>query len=329
MTLIGYHASHEQFAPSELRDLVMLAEQCGFRCAKSSDHFHPWSDRQGHSGHAWSWLGAAMQTSSLPFGIISAPGYRYHPAVLAQAAATCGEMFPGRLWIALGSGEAINEAITGQAWPEKAERNARLAECVDVIRALFAGETVTHRGRVTVIEARLYSRPTVPVPLFGAAVSASTAAFVGEWADGLLTTSGGDIATTREVIAAFRQVAGNDKPVYLQHALSWASTEAEALHQALDQWGPVAAGGEVNWDLRRPSDFDRVARSVGANEINGCLKVSADIGRHVGWLEDLALLGADHIYLHCVGRNQAAFIEAFGGRLSSSGFAGTQGNPHR
>lgn len=114
MTLIGYHASHEQFAPSELRDLVVLAEKGGFHAAKSSDHFHPWNERQGQSGFAWSWLGATMQATSLPFGIISAPGYRYHPAVLAQAATTCGEMFPDRLWLALGSGEAINESITGR-----------------------------------------------------------------------------------------------------------------------------------------------------------------------------------------------------------------------
>jgi coenzyme F420-dependent glucose-6-phosphate dehydrogenase len=113
MTKIGYHASHEQFAPSDLLHYVRLAERSGFQCAKSSDHFHPWSERQGQSGFAWSWLGAAMQATALPFGIISAPGYRYHPAVLAQAAATVGQMFPGRLWLALGSGEAINESITG------------------------------------------------------------------------------------------------------------------------------------------------------------------------------------------------------------------------
>ena len=319
MTLIGYHASHEQFAPSELRDLVIAAEQAGFRAAKSSDHFHPWSERQGQSGFAWSWLGATMQATSLPFGIISAPGYRYHPAILAQAAATCGEMFPGRLWLALGSGEAINESITGEAWPEKAERNARLAECVEVIRALFEGETVTHRGRITVVEAKLYSRPKSNVPLIGAAVTAETAAFVGGWADGLLTTAGGDIETTRGVIAAFKDVAGDRKPIYLQHALTWAETEDEAFQQALDQWAPLAIGGEVNWDLRRPGDFDRIARTIGREHIDRNLKVSSDIDRHLGWIAELAELGADHIYLHCVGRNQQAFIETFGPHVASLG----------
>lgn len=315
MTVIGYHASHEQFSPSELRDLVILAEECGFQAAKSSDHFHPWSERQGQSGHAWSWLGATMQASRLPFGIISAPGYRYHPAVLAQAAATCGEMFPDRLWLALGSGEAINESITGEVWPEKAERNARLRECVDIFRALFAGETVTHRGRVMVVEAKLYSRPARSVPLFGAAVTEETAAFVGGWADGLLTTAGGDSETTRRVIDAFKAAAGDDKPVYLQLALSWAQTEDEAFGQALDQWAPVAAGGEVNWDLRRPRDFDRVGKTVRREDIEQSVRISSDVQRHIGWIAELAELGGDHIYLHCVGRNQRQFIEMFGPRF--------------
>jgi len=123
MTRIGYHASYEQFAPSQLLGFVKAAEAAGYGAAKSSDHFHPWSERQGQSGFAWTWLGAAMQATSLPFGMISAPGYRYHPAVLAQAAATTGVMFPGRFWFALGSGEAINEAFTGLARRRREHRN--------------------------------------------------------------------------------------------------------------------------------------------------------------------------------------------------------------
>lgn len=257
-----------------------------------------------------------MQSTSFPFGIISAPGYRYHPAVLAQAAATCAEMFPKRLWMALGSGEAVNESIMGEVWPEKAERNARLAECVDVVRALFAGETVTHRGRVTVIEAKLYSRPAISVPILGAAVTPATAAFVSTWADGLLTTSGGDVDTTRKVIAAFKENAGDGKPIYVQHALSWALTEDQAFQEALDQWSPVAAGGEVNWDLRRPSDFDRLGKLVSREAIAQCVKVSSDMDRHLGWISELADLGVDNIYLHCVGKNQAEFIERIGPRLA-------------
>lgn len=308
MTRIGYHASHEQFSPRDLIRLVTRAEAAGFSCAKSSDHFQPWSERQGHSGFAWSWLGAALQATSFPIGSITAPGYRYHPAIIAQAAATLGEMFPDRFWLALGTGEAINESITGLPWPEKAERNARLRECVDIIRALFDGETVTHRGRVTVIEAKLYSLPEQPVPLFGAAMTAKTAAFCGSWADGMLTT-GGDLETVRKVVDAFRENGGEHKPVHIQHALSWAETDEEALAMALDQWSPAAIGGEAAWDLRRPADFDTVARLIGEKEIRQSVTVSADPGRHRASIEALTILEPEAIHLHCVGPNQDAFID--------------------
>jgi coenzyme F420-dependent glucose-6-phosphate dehydrogenase len=314
MTQIGYHASHEQFPPSELVRLAVAAEQAGFDCAKSSDHIHPWSERQGHSGFAWSWLGAAMQATSLPCGSIAAPGYRYHPAILAQAAATIGEMFPERFWLALGTGEALNETITGQVWPEKSERNAILAECVEIFRALFAGETVTHRGRVTVVEAKLYSLPANPVPLFGSAVTPATAKFCAGWADGLLTL-GGESDKVREVVEAFRAHGGEGKPIHVQHTLSWDTTEAAALASAIDQWGPLIAGGDVNWDLRRPRDFDTVGKLANADNIGRSVKVSADLGQHAQWLAELAELGVTAIHLHCVGRNQAAFLDAFGAKV--------------
>jgi coenzyme F420-dependent glucose-6-phosphate dehydrogenase len=120
MAIIGYHASHEQFRPGDLLRYVQLAEQAGFGAAMCSDHFHPWSERQGQSGFAWAWLGAALEATSLSFGLVNAPGQRYHPAIIAQAAATLADMFPGRFWIAVGSGQALNEHITGERWPSKA-----------------------------------------------------------------------------------------------------------------------------------------------------------------------------------------------------------------
>src|SRR5688572_20253129 len=123
---IGFHASHEQFPPSELMTLVRRAEEAGFQCAMCSDHFAPFSVAQGQSGFAWAWLGGALATTKLSFGTVSAPGYRYHPAVLAQAAATLSEMFPQRFWLALGSGEYLNERITGEPWPPMSVRRERL-----------------------------------------------------------------------------------------------------------------------------------------------------------------------------------------------------------
>src|ERR671916_144824 len=187
MAEIGIHASHEQIAPSRLLEAMRLAEAAGFSRAWSSDHFSPWSERQGESGFAWSWLGTAMQATSMPYGVVNAPGQRYHPAIVAQAAATLAEMFPGRLSVALGTGEFSNEHITGAAWPDKKVRNARLRECVDVMRALFAGEAVDHDGLVRVDRARLWTLPPEPPPLLATAVSVETARWAGEWADGLIT----------------------------------------------------------------------------------------------------------------------------------------------
>ncbi len=261
MARIGFHASHEQFAPSELLRFVQLAEAGGFDCAMSSDHFRPWGPAQGQSGFAWSWLGAALQATRLPFGVISAPGYRYHPAILAQAAATLCEMFPGRLWLTLGSGQRLNEDLTGVAWPEKAERNARLRECAEIIRALLRGESVSHYGRVTLVEGQLYSLPKTPPMLLGAAVSEATAEFVGSWADGLLTVSGKP-DQVRKVVEAFRRGGGEGKPLFMQVGLNWAPSDEEALAGAHEQWRYNVLGGDVNWELRSPKDFDTATRLV-------------------------------------------------------------------
>lgn len=310
---VGYHASHEQFAPSRLLHLCVQAGEAGFGAAKASDHFHPWSLRQGQSGATWTWLGAVMQACPLPFGTITAPGYRYHPAIIAQSAATLGEMYPGRFWMALGSGEAVNEAITGLPWPEKAERNAVLAECAAIIKALLAGEEVTHRGRVTVIGARLFTRPSLPVPLFGAAVSTDTAATVARWADGLLTV-GGKAEEVRKVIDAFRENGGAGKPVHVQHALSWAASLEEARSEAVHQWRHGILAGEAMWDLRRPQDFDAASDHATAEILEGCLPISDDLGRHAADIAELLALDAT-VHLHCVGRNQEAFIDHFGSKV--------------
>lgn len=313
MAQIGFHASHEQFAPSRLLTLCRRAQEAGFAAIKCSDHFHPWSERQGQSGFSWAWLGAAMQACDLPFGSIAAPGYRTHPAVLAQAAATLAEMFPGRFWLALGSGEAINEAMTGLPWPDKAERNARLAECAHIIRALFDGKEVTHRGRVTVIGAKLYSRPEARMPLYAAAVSKETAAEVATWADGLLTV-GGKVENVAPVLRAFRDNGGAGKPVHIQHALSWAPDRATAMTEAMHQWRHAVLGGEAMWDLRRPADFDTASDAASEAALMDRLPISEDLGRHTADIAALAALDAT-VHLHCVGRNQEAFIDTFGAHV--------------
>jgi coenzyme F420-dependent glucose-6-phosphate dehydrogenase len=314
MALIGYHASHEQFSPSDLLEYARLAEQAGFQAAMCSDHFHPWSERQAESGFAWSWLGAALATTDLSFGVVNAPGQRYHPAIIAQASATLGAMFPGRFWLALGSGQALNELITGETWPTKEERNARLKECVDVIRALHAGETVTHRGRVIVEEARLYTRPEKPPLIVGAAITPETARWVGGWADALITVSK-EIGEMEQVVEAFREGGGDGKPMFLQVQLSWAADEDQARDAAFDQWRMNIFDSPVLTTLRTPAAFDAAAAFVHPGDLDGHIRISAETDRHIEWLSQDIELGFERLYLHNVGPNQAAFIRAFGEKV--------------
>ncbi|MDA0161091.1 TIGR03885 family FMN-dependent LLM class oxidoreductase [Solirubrobacter ginsenosidimutans] len=307
MPRIALHCSHEQIAPSRLLQSIARAEQAGFQGGMSSDHFAPWSVRQGESGFAWSFLGAALARTALPFGIVNAPGQRYHPAIIAQAAASLCEMFPGRLWIALGTGEASNEHITGERWPSKTVRTARLRECVDIMRALFAGDEVSHAGHVIVDRARLWTLPETPPQLLCAAVSEETAAWGSTWADGLATVNA-PVEHLRRMLDAF----GDDGRKVLQVHLSWARTDEEARKIAYDQWRTNVLDPPVCWDLDTPEAFDAASAFVRPEDVASKVLVSADPQRHVAWLQELASLGFDDIALHHVGQELDAFIDTFG-----------------
>lgn len=309
--MIGFHASHEQMPPSALLAAVQAAEAAGFQAAMCSDHLAPWSVRQGHSGHAWTWLGAALASTSLPFGVVTAPGQRYHPAVIAQAIATLGEMFPGRFWAALGSGEALNEHVTGEPWPSKKIRDARWMECASIITSLLSGEVVSHHGHVTVDRARVWVQPSARPPVIGAAVSAATAGLVGGWADGLITVNQ-PLETLRKVLGAFREGGGEGKPVYLQVHLSWEQDEDAAVRTAHDQWRSNVFPPALSWELETPEQFDAAAEFVRPDDVLGSVLTSADLGRHIGWLSEFTELGFDGLFLHHVGQQQDRFIEAFG-----------------
>jgi len=313
--VVGFHCSHEQHAPSALLTHARLASDAGFAAAMCSDHFHPWSARQGHSGFTWSWLGAALEATALSFGTVCAPGQRYHPAVIAQAAATLAEMYPDRFWLAVGSGEALNEKITGGPWPAKDERNARLKASVDVMRALWSGEEVTADGPVRVERARVYDLPRRPPLVVAAALSPETARWAGAWADALVT-----IAAPRDdmraIADAFREGGGEGKPLFLQVALAFAPTDAEAQDAAFDQWRQSALTREQLSDLATPEDFDRAAAHVTRADVVSRLRISSDIERHAAWVAEDAAMGFDGIYLHNVARDhQERFIAACGERL--------------
>ena len=310
---LGFHASHEQFEPGRLLELVQAAEGHGFDAALASDHFHPWSERQGESGHVWAWLGAAMEATDLPFATVNAPGYRYHPAVIAQAAGTLRSMYPGRFRLAVGSGQLLNEGITGTDWPVKDERNARLEECADVMRRLWDGEEVTHHGRVTVEEATLWTRPDSPPPLIGAALSEETASWLAdcEWTDGMITIATPDHEADAGRVEAFREGAP-DKAVYLKVQLSYDEDDEAALEGAHDQWRTNCVPGVVTQELRTAEDFDELGEEIDRETVAENVRVSADLDEHVEWIERDLELDVDGVFLHNVNTNQEAFVEDFG-----------------
>ena len=310
MTVIGFHNSHEQVHPAELLRAVQHAEEVGFTAAMCSDHFAPWNKAQGHSGFAWSWLGAALATTGLPCGVVNAPGQRYHPAIIAQGAATLAAMFPGRFWMALGSGQLMNERITGDPWPPKRIRDARLRECVDVIRALLAGEEVTHRGLVDVERARIWSLPEQQPALIGPVMSVPTARRHADWADGFITINQPH-ETLRELTGAYRDAGGRGRLV-LQVHLCWDPDPDRAKAIAYEQWRTNTFPPPLCWDIDGPEAFEQASQHVPQEAVEGAVRVSSDLGQHAEWIAEYVELGFDEVYLHHVGKEQLPFLDAFG-----------------
>lgn len=318
MRQIFYHASHEQFSPRELLNYARLAEVAGFHGCHSSDHFHPWSERQGQSGHLYSWLGAVLEATQFPIHFITTPGQRYHPAVVAQAIATLAQMYPARICVELGSGEALNEHITGEKWPSKTDRNARLEECADVIRRLLAGDAVNHHGLIKVSDARLYTLPEVLPNLFAAAITEKTSAWAGSWADGLITTHR-PVDQLKKIVHAFRQGGGEGKPVHIKLTFCYDRDEQIAKQQAYDQWRSNCIAPEFLANLRTVKDFDQRSSEVTLEDVMATIPVVSDKEIIFALIEELFELGIDVVVVHNVNRNQTDFIEDFKPILLQSG----------
>ena len=314
MPVIGFHNSHEQIPP---------AQPAARRPARRAGRLHrrdvlgplrALELDQGHSGFAWSWLGAALATTKLPFGVVNAPGQRYHPAIIAQASRRSAEMFPGRFWVALGSGEAINEHITGDGWPRKEVRDARLRECVDVIRALLAGEEVSHdgpghRGPGPASGSCPSSRP----PLIAPAVTVETARRAAEWADGLVTVNQPHDHAPRDD----RRLPGRRRPRAARPpgAPVLGDPDADrALAIALDQWrSNVVPPADVLGPRHPGRPSTRRARTSRRTTCARSVRISTDLGQHAAWIAGVRRASAStSIYLHYVGQEQRAFIDAFG-----------------
>lgn len=318
MTKIGYAAMLEQFHPNDLLDWCAQAEAAGFDAGfQVSEHFHPWTPQQGQAAFAWSFMGALGERTSLPFGTaVTCPGFRYHPAVIAHAAATLGAMFPGRFWLGLGAGEALNEHVVTDTWPEIGVRSAMMFEAIEIINKLFSGKAVKHRGEHFLMEtARLYTRPEEPVPVYVATAGPVNAKRTGKYADGIITVGAADekISMLWDKFREGAREAGKDASkmrTQLQIHVSWAPTQEEAERNALVEW-PNGGMPFPKQDIKNPEDFANIAKLVEIGDFKNRMLITADLEAHTQQLQKFVDMGFDEIYLHNVGRDQAAFIKAF------------------
>ncbi len=314
---VGFHLGAEQFAPAEIVDLAVAAEAAGFDGVTVSDHFHPWQDNQGHAGHAWLALAAIGQrTRRLMLGTgVTCPSYRYHPAGVAHAFATLGALYPGRVFLGLGTGEALNELSAGGGWGPFAERAARLSEAIRLIRHLWTGDWVDFEGRFFRAQsARLYDLPPSPVPVYVAASGPRSARIAGAEGDGWIT----DPATARrrpEVRDAFlagARAAGKDASAMPRIVELWcvAGTRDEAL-AAAPRWQFLPVFSEV-LDVADPREVQRIAqeRSSPERTVDGWL-VSPDPEEHVAAIEELAAEGATHVFVHSPQPDQRGVMEFY------------------
>jgi len=319
---IGYAAMLERFPPREAVELATLAEQHGFTGVMATDHFQPWTPQQGQASFVWNILSALGQTTAGDLGTgVTAPTFRSHPALTAQASATLAALYPGRHWLGIGSGEALNEHIAGQYWPEAPERIDRMFEAVDVIKKLFASglaqRDVRHDGQYFKLEStRLWTMPERAPEILVATSGPVTARRAGRTVDGMITEVAplDKIALLLQRFAEGAKEAGRDPKTQvrvLRLHLSWAPTDEEAMANALAEWpnGGMRFGRS---DIRSPFEFDQLAKLVRPDDFEGRMLVTADLDAHRAHIQTFLDLGFDRIYLHNAGRNQAEWLEVFG-----------------
>jgi coenzyme F420-dependent glucose-6-phosphate dehydrogenase len=318
MSTIGYAAMCEQFHPTDLVEYCKAAEENGFGALMVSDHYHPWTPQQGQSPFAWALLGALGEATGLRFGTgVTPPGWRYHPAILAQAAATLEAMYPGRFYLGLGAGEALNEHIVGQYWPEAVTRLEVLGEAIEIIRKLFSGKVVKHRGaHFTLESARLYTMPEKPPPIYVATSGPVNAERTGRTCDGIITVGAAEdkVKMLLERFEKGAREAGKDPsemPRIVQLHVSWAGDDDAATEQAVREW-PNGGMNFPKQDIRNPEDFEAMAKLVRAEHFKGRVFISSSMEQHCELMQYYAGLGFTEIYVHNVGRNQREFIEAYG-----------------
>jgi len=327
MTLkLGYKASAEQFDPRELVEIAVAAEAHGMESVAVSDHFQPWRHEGGHAPFSLSWMSAVGErTSSITIGTsVMTPTFRYNPAVLAQAFATMGVLYPGRIFLGVGTGEALNEIATGfrgageQEWPEFKERFARLREAVELMRQLWTEDRVNYEGEYySTHDASIYDRPETPIPVYVAAGGPFVARYAGRAGDGFICTSGkGMELYTESLIPAVKEGADkvgrsfDDIDRMIEIKLSYETTHEAALENTRF-WAPLALSKEQKHDITDPIEMEKAADALPIEQIASRFIVGSDPDEVVAQVKQYTDAGFNHLVFHGPGADQRRFLELF------------------
>ncbi len=304
----GYFLSCEEYTPAQLLVQARAAEQAGFEALWISDHFHPWNDEQGQSPFVWSMIGAISQVCDLPVTTaVTCPTMRTHPVVIAQAAATSAVLLEGRFVLGLGTGEALNESVLGEVWPEHDIRLEMLEEAVELIRRLWSGDTVSSRGRhYQVSNARIYTRPDQPPPIYVSAFGPAAVESAARIADGYIGT-----APDPDLVGQFKK-ASDGKPAQAGCKVAWADSRDEGVDHAHRLWANSGLPGELSQVLPTVKHFEQAMEMVPRESTSESVVAGPDIDEHLAQLREYADAGYDEIYVANMGPNYLAMIEAYG-----------------
>jgi G6PDH family F420-dependent oxidoreductase len=304
----GYFLSWEEFGPAELVEQARMAEQAGFQALWISDHYHPWNDAQGQSPFVWSVIGALSEAVSLPIETaVTCPTVRMHPAVVAQAAATSAVMTRGRFRLGVGSGEALNEHILGDAWPPATVRLEMLEEAIQVMRRLFTGEEVTHYGKhYTVENARLYTVPDEPVPIDVSGFGPKATSLAARVGDGYIT-----MMPDASMVQQYRKGGGGSKPVSGGMKVCYGTDRDEAVRTVHKLWPNQFLPGEMGQILPTPSHFEQLEPLVTEEMVADGTVCGDDVDQHVAALTEFADAGFDRIYVNQIGPDQQGFFDFY------------------
>lgn len=309
MATIGYWLSSEEHAPNNLVQYAQRAEELGFTHIMISDHFHPWVDKQGHAPFVWGVIGGiASVTKNITLGTgVTCPMIRTHPAIIAQAAATAAAMMPGRFILGVGTGENLNEHILGDKWPPHTVRLEMLEESIEIMRKLWEGKLTSHRGEYYVVEnARIYTLPDKPIPIYIAAAGPDAGELAGRIGDGFINTS-----PEKEPIEAFEKSGGRGKEKHGQFTVCWAETKEEAIRTAYEIWPTAGIKGALSQELPLPLHFEQAAQMVTEDDIAESVVCGPDPQPYLDKVQEYIDAGFTHIYMHQVGRDQEGFFRFY------------------